>query len=281
MPGRTVVIGDVHGCIDELDALLGPAGVGVVASDTVIFVGDLVDKGPAPAAAVARARGLAMEALCEVVLVEGNHEERFRRWRRHAGVEEAGGRPNPMADADAGGELTALAGGLSAEDHEFLEAGVLWHPIDAELTGGAGPGLVLHGGLPPNLGPLPTREEFDALSNRRKRRWRQVQRTRFVDPETGGMVPLGEEQRGHVFWAELYDGRLGPIWFGHHAFTGQIEPVSFPHATGLDLGCVHGGRLAAAILTPGEAPSSVTVPAGKEYSPPLELAQLRALPEDR
>ena len=104
MPGRTVVIGDVHGCIDELDALLGPAGVGVVASDTVIFVGDLVDKGPAPAAAVARARGLAMEALCEVVLVEGNHEERFRRWRRHAGVEEAGGRPNPMADADAGGE---------------------------------------------------------------------------------------------------------------------------------------------------------------------------------
>ena len=38
------IIGDVHGMAEELDALL--TKLGPTAEDTVVFVGDLVDKGP-------------------------------------------------------------------------------------------------------------------------------------------------------------------------------------------------------------------------------------------
>jgi len=42
--GRTVVIGDIHGCFDELTLLFDT--VGLLPSDKVVAVGDLVTKGP-------------------------------------------------------------------------------------------------------------------------------------------------------------------------------------------------------------------------------------------
>ena len=44
--GRIIVIGDVHGTMHTLSMLL--ARVNMTADDSVIFVGDLVDKGPNP-----------------------------------------------------------------------------------------------------------------------------------------------------------------------------------------------------------------------------------------
>jgi calcineurin-like phosphoesterase family protein len=44
MAGRTIVVGDLHGCYDELAELLQKAGFG--ANDRVVCVGDLVTKGP-------------------------------------------------------------------------------------------------------------------------------------------------------------------------------------------------------------------------------------------
>ena len=44
--GRIIVIGDVHGTMHMLSMLL--ARVNMTADDSVIFVGDLVDKGPHP-----------------------------------------------------------------------------------------------------------------------------------------------------------------------------------------------------------------------------------------
>jgi Icc-related predicted phosphoesterase len=41
--GRTLVVGDLHGCYDELMALLDAAKLG--AEDRVVCVGDLVTKG--------------------------------------------------------------------------------------------------------------------------------------------------------------------------------------------------------------------------------------------
>jgi hypothetical protein len=43
MSGRTIVVGDIHGCYDELTALLDKAAFG--AQDRVVSVGDLVVKG--------------------------------------------------------------------------------------------------------------------------------------------------------------------------------------------------------------------------------------------
>lgn len=41
-----IVIGDIHGCHDELQALLD--AIGPDADDTIVSVGDLVDRGPEP-----------------------------------------------------------------------------------------------------------------------------------------------------------------------------------------------------------------------------------------
>jgi hypothetical protein len=43
MSGRTVVVGDIHGCYDELTALMEKARLG--ATDRVVAVGDLIVKG--------------------------------------------------------------------------------------------------------------------------------------------------------------------------------------------------------------------------------------------
>lgn len=72
--GRTIIIGDVHGCIDELQELLKVAGVGP--GDRLISVGDLVRKGPDSASVLA----WAMETP-NLRCVMGNHEERLlSRW---------------------------------------------------------------------------------------------------------------------------------------------------------------------------------------------------------
>jgi len=44
MESRTIVVGDVHGCYDELMDLLDQLGFGV--NDRIVSVGDLVTKGP-------------------------------------------------------------------------------------------------------------------------------------------------------------------------------------------------------------------------------------------
>jgi serine/threonine protein phosphatase 1 len=41
---KTLVIGDIHGCFVELQALLDKAGLS--SSDTIIALGDIVDRGP-------------------------------------------------------------------------------------------------------------------------------------------------------------------------------------------------------------------------------------------
>ena len=45
LPGRLIVIGDVHGCLDELHELLAKVEYSQ-GNDTLVLAGDLVDKGP-------------------------------------------------------------------------------------------------------------------------------------------------------------------------------------------------------------------------------------------
>jgi serine/threonine protein phosphatase 1 len=73
---RTVIIGDVHGCLAELQDLLRAARVR--ASDRLISVGDLICKGPDSRGVLEWAMG-APNLEC----VLGNHELRFLNcWRR-------------------------------------------------------------------------------------------------------------------------------------------------------------------------------------------------------
>ncbi|MEK6237342.1 MAG: metallophosphoesterase [Planctomycetales bacterium] len=74
MAGRILAIGDVHGCDRALAALLRMLAVG--AEDTVVFLGDAVDRGPSSKQAVDRI--LALRDACKVVFLMGNHEEMMR-----------------------------------------------------------------------------------------------------------------------------------------------------------------------------------------------------------
>ena len=71
MPGRTLAIGDIHGCDVALNTLL--AMVSIVPDDTVVVLGDVVDRGPASRQVVDRLLKLSTE--CHLVFVLGNHEE--------------------------------------------------------------------------------------------------------------------------------------------------------------------------------------------------------------
>ena len=72
--GRIFAIGDVHGCIDELQALF--ARLRPQPLDRFIFLGDLVNRGPDSQAVIRLVRGL---RNCRCLL--GNHEVRLLKFR--------------------------------------------------------------------------------------------------------------------------------------------------------------------------------------------------------
>lgn len=91
LSGPFDIIGDVHGCADELETLLALLGYAVswpVAGGhpdiitshgrQIIFVGDLVDRGPRAADTVAIV--MTMCAAGQAFCVPGNHDTKFRRW---------------------------------------------------------------------------------------------------------------------------------------------------------------------------------------------------------
>lgn len=75
---RTIVIGDVHGCYNELKALVG----GLITKnaynhkkDKLIFLGDYIDRGEDSRSVVRFIRGLQEEYKWDVVALMGNHED--------------------------------------------------------------------------------------------------------------------------------------------------------------------------------------------------------------
>lgn len=80
---RVYAVGDVHGCVDLLDELLGRIDAddaGRPAADTrLILLGDLVDRGPDSSAVIERVRALQDDPARRVDVLMGNHEEAFLR----------------------------------------------------------------------------------------------------------------------------------------------------------------------------------------------------------
>jgi diadenosine tetraphosphatase ApaH/serine/threonine PP2A family protein phosphatase len=136
---RTIVIGDVHGCLDELLALV--ARCGVASADRVVLVGDLVAKGPDSAGVVQWAR----ESGADAVL--GNHDAHVL---RALGGSEA-----------AKPKHRAIAAALSAADTAWLAERPLWLRLD----GGTPGHLVVHGGLVPGVA-LQDQQREDLLNLR-------------------------------------------------------------------------------------------------------------------
>jgi serine/threonine protein phosphatase 1 len=72
--GRTIAIGDIHGEIEHLDRLLGRLPR-LQRGDTLVFLGDYVDRGPDSARVVARVREIQQTSDAKVVALRGNHED--------------------------------------------------------------------------------------------------------------------------------------------------------------------------------------------------------------
>jgi serine/threonine protein phosphatase 1 len=68
---RLIAIGDVHGCVHALDALL--EAIDPNAGDRLVFLGDLIDQGRDSRDVLDRI--IELKARCSVTLIEGNHEE--------------------------------------------------------------------------------------------------------------------------------------------------------------------------------------------------------------
>jgi serine/threonine protein phosphatase 1 len=76
--GRTFAIGDIHGDLEGLERVFR-CFPKLEATDTVVFVGDYLDRGPQSAQVVEFVRKLQREGPPRVVALRGNHEDAWLR----------------------------------------------------------------------------------------------------------------------------------------------------------------------------------------------------------
>src|SRR5262249_34116860 len=134
MAGRTLAIGDIHGCLDALATLIDAIGLG--SEDTLITLGDHIDRGPDSRGVVDRL--LALTGRCRLAPLLGDHEEMLldalrdttalRRWLRCGGVETL--RSYGWAPS---GPRRALADWIPEQHREFLAGCRPYHETDTHL----------------------------------------------------------------------------------------------------------------------------------------------------
>ena len=245
---REIVVGDVHGCVDELGILIDR--LQLKHDDHLVFVGDLINKGPDSAGVIDLVQKIQRD-VCKVTHLLGNHEEKFLRWVAHEEKRLVSAKENPILDR--AGKLAKLSRELNDEQIQFLRCARLWSPLTLARDSRTNPAIAVHAGITPGLKKLP--DENTEKSSMNAKQWREVEslvRVRRISG-SGDRVRLGDEQATDRFWAEVYDGRYGTIFFGHEAILSN-EVSRFPHAVGIDLGCVYGGHLAAVVFHQGGQP---------------------------
>jgi serine/threonine protein phosphatase 1 len=77
MKNRILAVGDIHGCLAQLDVLLAAVNLGP--TDHLVLLGDYVDRGPDSAGVLKRIMGL--HKTHHVTAIMGNHEEMMMRSR--------------------------------------------------------------------------------------------------------------------------------------------------------------------------------------------------------
>jgi serine/threonine protein phosphatase 1 len=169
-PGyRAYAVGDVHGRLDLLDALLDEIHRDIErrgAKDVVlVFLGDLIDRGPDSAGVVERLRTYRRDGVRTIFLL-GNHEEVLLRildgdaalitqWRWFGGsecLESYGVDPQQLANLGDEAALEIVRGAIPAEHVEFLKSFV--------DTFRFGDYLFVHAGVRPGV-PLQDQQQSD------------------------------------------------------------------------------------------------------------------------
>ncbi|MYR57130.1 polynucleotide kinase-phosphatase, partial [Streptomyces sp. SID625] len=213
LTGPFDIIGDVHGCATELEALLGRLGYtdGVHPEGrTAVFVGDLVDRGPDSPAVLRRVMGMVKSgtALC----VPGNHENKFGRHLKGRTVQHTHGLAETVAQMERESEE------FCAEVREFIDGLVSHYVLDGGRL------VVCHAGLP---------EKYHGRTSGR------VRSHALYGETTGETDEFGLPVR--YPWAEDYRGSAAVV-YGH---TPVPEATWLNNTLCLDTGAVFGGRLTA------------------------------------
>lgn len=244
------LIGDVHGCINELDELLellgyvpdGAGGVRHPDGRTLIFLGDLADRGPGSLAVWRLV--LALLANGAARFVPGNHDAKLARYLRGHDVTISHGFEQTVAELR---ELPLLE---RAQLSESILETILASPPYLLLDEGRL--VAAHSGLKAwMIGKLNREISFFA---------------RFGE-KTGERNALGLPIRHD--WAESYRG-AALIVYGH---TPTQVPVFRNNTINIDQGCAFGGRLTA-LRYPELV--TVSVPARGVYARP-SMAEQAAL----
>ena len=237
------IIGDVHGCREELEILLDRLGYvadedGVRAHPEgrrVIFVGDLVDRGPDSPGVLKLA--MAMVASGSAQAVPGNHDIKLVRKLAGRNVKIAHGLAQTLEQLEAMPE--AERGPFCAAVRDFLDGLVshLW------LDGGRL--VVAHAGM---------KEEMQGRGSG------AVRSFAYYGDTTGEIDEFGLPVR--LNWAAEYRGKATVVY--GHTPTPVAEWVN--DTICIDTGCVFGGKLTALRYPEREL---VEVPAARVYMEPV------------
>jgi len=249
------IIGDAHGCADELEELLALLGYVPTATvgafggaapvyahpegRTAVFLGDLVDRGPRILDTVRLVHAMvdAESALC----VPGNHDMKLVRKLRGRDVQVTHGLESSLA------ELAALPDEarprVQRDIADFLD-GLVSHYVfdDGKL-------VVAHAGL---------KESMQGRGSRAVREFTLYGET------TGETDDFGLPVRYN--WAAEYHG-AATVVYGH---TPVPRPEWLNNTVNIDTGCVYGGRLTALRYPEREF---VSVPARRVYAEPARPFQ--------
>ncbi len=126
---RTIAIGDIHGCLLALNAVLD--AIDPQPEDVIVTLGDYVDRGPDSRGVLNRL--IALAGQCRLVPILGNHDDMLLQSRYS---------PNPTAYIVMGGISTLASYGASAppdmslipdEHFAFLENCVDYHETETHI----------------------------------------------------------------------------------------------------------------------------------------------------
>ncbi|MCL1839208.1 MAG: polynucleotide kinase-phosphatase [Propionibacteriaceae bacterium] len=250
------VIGDVHGCFDELLALLTSLGYEFIKDESgqivdaahprgrrVIFLGDLVDRGPQVVSVLRLAMG--MTASGNALAIPGNHEAKLiRALTKPNQVKPTHGLAQTLAElAEAGAEFTAAVKDWahSLISHYVLDSGRL---------------VVAHAGL---------KQAYQGRASARVRAFCLYGDTTGESDEYG--LPV------RYPWANDYRGSA-MVLYGHTPIP-KTEWVN--NTMCLDTGCVFGGKLSAMRYPEKEV---VQIPAARVYCDPIRPLETTARESD-
>ncbi len=236
------IIGDVHGCADELETLLTNLGYAVDwdgKSVTVvppggrraIFVGDLVDRGPRSPDVLRIARHMVDSGTALAVV--GNHDDKFKRHLSGKAVKVSHGLAETIE------QFASEPPEFAAEMRGWLD-GLISHYVLDE-----GKLVVAHAGL---------KEEMQGRASGAVRAFAMYGET------TGEVDEFGLPVRYN--WAADYKGRAKVV----HGHTPVVESNWVNGTLCIDTGCCFGGKLTALRYPEMDL---VSVPALRTYYEPI------------